>query len=266
VGNPGTENDWFYNIDEYAFVTFMYNHALIPQANYSTCVAACGWDSFLTNCSNIPFVNPSPQCQVATKAAISYLPSVIDLYDIYAPVCHSTDRTKMQDMYRYTRQWNRVFQKYLPHDVPYVPCIDNYLTDYLNQETVQNAIHAKSMQWNMFSNKITYWPTNAFMNDYWKNFTTTTNLDIMIYSGDADSAVPFIGTQRWIKCLGQPVKRDWHSWEWEQQTAGSMIEYEGITFLTVKGCGHMVPLYCDSQAYGFFASFIQGTQQKAIDQ
>ena len=38
---------------------------------------------------------------------------------------------------------------------------------------------------------------------------------ILIYSGDADSAVPFIGTQRWIQCLNSPITSDWANWNYE---------------------------------------------------
>lgn len=31
IGNPGIENDWYYNVNEYAFLTFAYSHAIIPQ-------------------------------------------------------------------------------------------------------------------------------------------------------------------------------------------------------------------------------------------
>ena len=33
----------FYNVDEYAFVTFMYTHGLIPERPYELCVQACQW-------------------------------------------------------------------------------------------------------------------------------------------------------------------------------------------------------------------------------
>ena len=48
-----------------------------------------------------------------------------------------------------------------------------------------------------------------YTNDLYKKFATETNWKVLVFSGDADSAVPFIGTQRWISCLKRPVKRDW---------------------------------------------------------
>jgi hypothetical protein len=47
---------------------------------------------------------------------------------------------------------------------------------------------------------------------YFERFINETDWRILIWSGDVDAAVPFIGTQRWIECLGQDVKRDWNNW------------------------------------------------------
>ena len=35
---------------------------------------------------------------------------------------------------------------------------------------------------------------------------------IQVVSGDADAAVPFVGTERWIDCLGRNVVKDWSNW------------------------------------------------------
>eukprot|EP01052_Picozoa_sp_SAG31_P041486 SAG31_NODE_6303_length_2074_cov_1.864810_2_plen_365_part_00 len=79
IGNPGINSDWYYNINEYAFLTFMYTHALLPLPAYTACVRACGWDGptgFLQDCSK-DFTHPSPTCKNATRAAQQYLPSSV---------------------------------------------------------------------------------------------------------------------------------------------------------------------------------------------
>jgi serine carboxypeptidase-like clade 2 len=40
-------------------------------------------------------------------------------------------------------------------------------------------------------------------------FTKAPNWRLLVVSGDADAAVPFIGTERWIQCLGRPDKKPW---------------------------------------------------------
>jgi serine carboxypeptidase-like clade 2 len=276
VGNPGTQDDWYFNVDEYAFVTFMYSHGLIPQKAYVASMEACGWADFLTNCKK-NFTNPSTKCRAATSVAISYLPHNIDFYNIYAPTCPSSSGSSKSEFFRdpkgqsefslfsrYMRRWP--MQKILSQNTEgglekfamnFDPCIDNYLIAYLNLPEVQQAIGARPTHWQLFGN-ITYQDPNEFMMHYYEKFVRETNWRILVYSGDADSAVPFIGTQRWIECLHLPVVQDWSNWMYEGQTAGSFIRYRGLSFLTIKGAGHMVPWYSPPQAYGFFERWISG--------
>lgn len=63
---------------------------------------------------------------------------------------------------------------------------------------------------------------------------------ILVVSGDADSAVPFMGTMRWMNCLGRPVKKDWENWMLDGDVAGSVKQWDRMSFMTVKGCGHTI--------------------------
>ena len=47
-----------------------------------------------------------------------------------------------------------------------------------------------------------------------------------------------MGTQRWIACLGQPIEKRMSDWMLNQDVAGVVEIYKGITFQTVKHCGH----------------------------
>ena len=38
------------------------------------------------------------------------------------------------------------------------------------------------------------------------------SIQILIYSGDTDGAVPTYGTERWIKDLNWDVVKDWTPW------------------------------------------------------
>jgi serine carboxypeptidase-like clade 2 len=250
IGNPGIENDWYFNVIEYSFVTFMYTHGLIPQKAYVDSVSACGWDDFLTNCDK-NFSDPSEACKAATSRALSYLPENIDYYDIYAPVCLSSKT----DFSHYVSKWNPIFKKFISPGLPYAPCIIEFMTTYLNQNSVQQAIHARPTNW-AWIGPIHYGSEMRVIVPYFKKFIAQTTWKIIIYSGDADSAVPFLGTQRWISCLNRPIKKDWYNWISNKQVAGSAIEYDGITFLTIKGAGHMVPSTNPQEAYDFFSRWL----------
>jgi len=65
----------------------------------------------------------------------------------------------------------------------------------------------------------------------------------LVYSGDHDLVVPFLGTQAWIRSLGYPVVAPWRPWyDSNDEVAGFTTEYAyNLTFATVKGAGHMAP-------------------------
>lgn len=66
----------------------------------------------------------------------------------------------------------------------------------------------------------------------------------LIYSGDKDMVVPFIGTVEWIRSLNYSIVDDWRSWHVNGQVAGYTTVYmNNLTFTTVKDAGHTAPEY-----------------------
>lgn len=254
VGNPGTESDWYGAPDEYAFLTTLYNHFIIPQANYTAAHTACNWGNFLNNCDT-DYTDRSSDCRKATIAALEYLPPVIDPYDLYAPVCLSDDPEA-------AKRWDSILRKRHPvlnlasSGVTFYPCIDNYMQDYLNQPEVQEAIHVMPTEW-VYEGGIVY------LNEYvqsviplWQRFITDTDWNLLVFSGDVDAAVPTVGTERWINCLGLPIANGWRPWMYDGQTAGFIQDFSRMTFITIKGAGHMVPYYLPAQGFEFFDQYM----------
>jgi len=251
VGNPGTESDWYGAPNEYAYVNTLYTHFIIPQANFTNAYKTCDWDKFLSDC-NGDYTDPSAQCKTAVLQALSYLPSKLDPYDLYAPVCVNSKEMRDQGerLTEMMKMWHPLFK--FRDDVTFYPCIGQYLFSYLNQESVQEAIHAKPTKWTSIGPIIYLDEYKNSVVPLWQRFIAQTDWRILIYSGDADSAVPTVGTQRWINCLGQPIVNDWAPWMYNEQTAGFRQDFEGISFQTVKGCGHEVPYYCPELGYAFY--------------
>lgn len=82
----------------------------------------------------------------------------------------------------------------------------------------------------------------------------------MIYSGDTDLAVPVNGSQKWIDSLKLGVKSDWRQWRAFNDrmiVAGYRQIYNGLTFVTIKGTGHMVPQWKPKEAYYMFLKFLR---------
>jgi len=84
---------------------------------------------------------------------------------------------------------------------------------------------------------------------------------VLIYSGDTDGSVPFVGTVEWIKDFegGTKPDVDWLHWTLNGQVVGYRTSYPNLEFTTVKGAGHMVPQDKPEVAYAMFSQFLAGT-------
>merc|ERR1711959_52267 len=124
-------------------------------------------------------------------------------------------------------------------------------SQWLEQEEVQDALHVKNLKSNF---KYTWGPTeySGDLRPLYKELAKKYRL--LIYSGDVDGCVPFVGTEEWTRELGFNVKTPWQPWsaahmaQKSLQRAGYFIEYDTgnnhpFIFATVQGAGHMVPTY-----------------------
>jgi len=139
VHQPATRSRYF-NIDEYAFQTFLWSHGLMPSAQYQASVTACGWDSFFTNCST-DFTHPSDACKAANKAALQFVPQVWDPYNVLTPTCHTKETTATKEQMQMT-PFLRHLQKVT--GTQYNPCMEQWTAGYMNRPDVLKAIHAEA--------------------------------------------------------------------------------------------------------------------------
>ncbi|KAL0365430.1 UNVERIFIED_CONTAM: Polyadenylate-binding protein RBP47 [Sesamum angustifolium] len=76
---------------------------------------------------------------------------------------------------------------------------------------------------------------------------------VWIYSGDMDKRVPVTLTRYSLEKLGTPVKTPWYPW-----FGGYAVEYQNVTFVSIRGAGHFVPSYQPQRALAVFSSFLDG--------
>ena len=134
---------------------------------------------------------------------------------------------------------------------------------YLNRADVKAALHVKAdINWNMCSYDVAekYVRSNeASLYLYPKLIKS--GLKIWIFSGDTDMVIPYNGSQRWIDSLKLEILSPWRSWRaFNDMTtiAGYRTIYKGLTFVTVKGTGHMVAQWKQKEAFYMFQQFLKG--------
>lgn len=134
---------------------------------------------------------------------------------------------------------------------PYGPCNSNYLQLWLNRPDVKAALHVDPQKtWEMCSTTLNY-PTPTTLPGVlpiYDDLMANTNWSLMIYSGDADTVVNFIQSERVLLSLNRTVLTMWLPWyhrdvynyTW-RQLGGWFVNWDRISFATVKGAGHMAP-------------------------
>lgn len=143
------------------------------------------------------------------------------------------------------------------------PCIDSANVKlYLTREDVKVALHVENstVEWDDCSNVLHYHRQYNTMKPVVQELVDSGSLKTLIYNGDVDMACNFLGDEWFVNTLGYSPKSTYKIWKIGKQVAGFFQTYEkNITFVTVKGSGHMVPEDKPRQALKMITNFIQDT-------
>ncbi|KAK4794106.1 hypothetical protein SAY86_012100 [Trapa natans] len=266
VGN-GVADEYF---DNNAIVPFAFGMGLISNDIFQACQKTCKGK----------YYNPRSQACSNNINRVYQALSDLNPYDILEP-CYQYSSTKEVNKLE-GLNWTFMSQKHftkisgprwsvrpLGRDgrVPltqqaaatfHVPCInDDLATAWLNNESVRKAIHAAPAtvagRWMICSDRVEYSGEVDTLIPYHKNLTSQ-GYRALIYSGDHDRMVPFTGTQAWTRSMGYKIIEEWRSWLSNEQVAGFLQAYDkNLTFLTIKGAGHMVPQYKPMESLDFYS-------------
>ncbi|KAA8515624.1 hypothetical protein F0562_018765 [Nyssa sinensis] len=205
--------------DSRGMYDFFASHALISDETSHQIMKYC---DFLPNATT-----QTSRCNAAANEANKDV-NDIDIYNIYAPLCLSSNLTAKP---KKTSLFN------------FDPCSDYYVFAYLNRPDVQEALHANVT-------KLHYdWQSCTVVIQYWEDSPSTVipllrefmanGVRVWIFSGDIDGRVPVTSTQYSINKMKLPVKTSWHPWLHKGEVGGYTQVYEGgLTFATVRGAGH----------------------------
>ncbi|KAH7655700.1 Peptidase S10 serine carboxypeptidase protein [Dioscorea alata] len=140
------------------------------------------------------------------------------------------------------------------------PCAEFYVIAYLNHPEVQQALHANitglpypwtvcsGLDWN--DTPITMLPTIKKL--------IASGIRVWLYSGDLDIVCSVTSTRYFINKLNLTIKTPWRPWYTNEEVGGYVVGYEGLTFATVRGAGHMVPRNQPERALAMITSFLKG--------
>lgn len=248
VGNAVTDNKY----DGIGTVTYWWSHSMISDKTYKNIMNFCNFTS----------ENSSKKCDESVSYAVNHEFGQIDQYSIYTPSCKI-----VQNETNYLNNNNVRFKNTIIHRKlsGYDPCTENYAEEYFNRHDVQRAMHANvtgiSYKWTACSDVLlkNWKDSDDSMLPIYKKLMAA-GLRIWMFSGDTDSVVPVTATRFSLSHLNLKIKTPWYPWYSGTQVGGWTEVYDGLTFATIRGAGHEVPLFQPKRAFILFQSFLAGKE------
>ena len=265
VGNG--VSDWKYD-HENATMDFLFTHHLISYEHRL---------DYVKYCLNNKTLNET-KCKENRKEAREIIDG-INIYD-YISDCaipkNSKGEISTKSKYYKYASWHFKDSKTTDEEIilnlkseddgrKATPCVDDTnIENYFSRPDVQTALHVKNLpKWYVCSDAVYNRYQFGFnIGSVWTYPTLIKNkLKILIYSGDTDALVPFNGNQLWIRDLKLNIIKPWRQWRVDNDTAnvaGYVVKYDGLTFCTVKGTGHMAPYGKRKECHYMFKKYLNG--------
>ncbi|KAM7268756.1 hypothetical protein ACFE04_010922 [Oxalis oulophora] len=228
LGNPTTDE----NFDENSKVPFYLRMALISDELYQSARKNCKGEYLKVDESNTLCLNDLDsieQCINRTNQGhILELKCFSDLLD-------NADENR--------RSLQEISTDYIRLPLPKYPLTEcrNYNTilcgKWVNDSRVQKALSIREgtvKEWIRCNKSLLYtYDIPSSLNYHLR--LNSKGYRALIYSGDHDRLVPYVGTDAWIKSLNLSVVDKWRPWTIEDQIGGYTVEYaNNLTFATVK--------------------------------
>ncbi|CAH8312079.1 unnamed protein product [Eruca vesicaria subsp. sativa] len=223
LGNPVTD----FEIDWNNRIPFAREMALISDELYESLKRICK--------GKYAYVDPENTECLKLIEEFNKCTETVNLFLISEPLCE----TETPDCYIY---------RYL---------LSSY---WANDESVRKALQ-------IYKGSIGKWVRCKFDIPYTKDIISSVPYHMansisgyrsLIFSGDHDLGIPYLGTQAWIRSLNYSVIDDWRPWMINNKHAGYTKTYENqMTFATIKGGGHTAE-YKPEESFIMFQRWING--------
>lgn len=239
--------------------SFYFGHGMYSQALRENIDEACG-----------DFERLSPKC-IAQLEEMNEQIGNFDIYNIYDE-CGRDDRRRAQESDVKTMTQVREILSAREVVVPtsasfkqsagYSQALNGYecgaetaMDAWLAEPSVIEALHVKAGTTGMKYTKT--------VDDLLPLYSELIEkYQMLIYSGDTDGCVPYVGTEQWTRGLNYTVTDDWHQWlskpdqTHSMHKAGYAVTFDKFQFITVNGAGHMVPQFQPGFAQTMFTKFL----------
>ena len=258
VGNGAT--DWQYDTTP-SYLPMAYNHELMDKDLHDTFVQNnCTW--YFRDV--LPGHHPKV-CQEA-MAKFNKLTARINWYDIYrkvydSPISEPIGETMIDGEPRYYKRGYKMtdYAPWLKETYgDSSPILGDGVSDYLNRADVREALHipSKVQTWQACASGDFEYHLQKEGSVWIYELLKRNDIKILKFSGDTDGAVPTYGSERWIRDLGWDTKGEWAPWIVNNQVAGYNKFYDGLTFVTIHGVGHMAPQWKREEVTRLITGFI----------
>ncbi|XP_053545045.1 lysosomal protective protein [Bombina bombina] len=265
-----------YESNDNSLVYFAYYHGILGNQLWKELQTYCcekGSCQFYNN----PDGNCTLQVQEAMHDVYSTGLNIYNLYQLCAGGTPGEVRDEGDHITVYhpgifsptiLRHWNRKLLSLSSMQKPIrmdPPCVNSTASRmYLNNPYVRKALNIPSevQQWEVCSADVysMYGRVYLTMKKQYQALLSDMRYRILVYNGDVDMACNFLGDQWFVDSLDQKLqvhRRPWLYNEGEQHQIGGFVkEFTNLTFLTIKGAGHMVPTDNPKAAFIVFSRFI----------
>ncbi|XP_057788110.1 serine carboxypeptidase-like 18 isoform X4 [Salvia miltiorrhiza] len=244
IGNPVTHE----NKDKNEVIPYAHRMALISDKQFKLARSSCHGE----------YVNPDPnnvKCLFALYI-IKQCTKLINAAHILEPLCKYVSPRPSD---------SRRFQPWLVDDpVDFLSLSlsnrdelkcrnQNYLNSYVwaNDESVRESLHIRKgtiTDWKRCNKSLSYeYEYDIESVVEYHQILSDRGFQALVYSGDHDMSIPYMGTLKWIRKLNVSLEDEWRAWTVDGQVAGYTEMYKNnqatLIFATVKGGGHTAPEY-----------------------
>ena len=275
IGNGLTDFD----VDtERSMVEFGYWHAVIGLET---------WKAFQRNCPHLEPESNDLEPRNVTKRCNEIRNQIaneftgLDPYGIYRECPFGAYQQQQQQQQQHLSQQKVMMNtltklrkqqrmKYVNDDAELEPevgiwpplCEDDFTVyNFLNNNTIKAKLGVdQSVTWVQCSDDVSMYYEMSESLDFYQTFINEhPELRVWFFSGENDAVLPTIGTFRWMDKLGLGIKTEFRQWHFLNQVGGHVQEYEnGLTLVTVKAAGHMVPQDQRESSFAMLTAFLNG--------